>query len=102
MAFPLRTRKQTRTPSGFPDGIIHADGNLWPPRKISPRARCCTQPISPSAQARPYWRESPCTENNAHARIGDQDYMLSPDGLLMSAKKDQAPPDLRYFKGARK
>jgi hypothetical protein len=54
------------------------------------------------AQARPYWRESPCTENNAHARIGDQDYMLSPDGLLMPAKKDQAPPDLRYFNKARK
>jgi hypothetical protein len=23
--------------------------------------------------------------------------MLSADGLLMPAKKDQAPPDLRYF-----
>ena len=25
-------------------------------------------------------------------------YFLSADGLLMPAKKDQAPPDLRYFK----
>ena len=30
--------------------------------------------------------------------IGDQGYMLSADGLLMPAKKDQPPPDLRYFK----
>jgi hypothetical protein len=54
------------------------------------------------AQARPLWRESACTENNAHARIGKQDYMISSDGLLMPTKKDQAPPDLRYFNRARK
>jgi len=52
-------------------------------------------------QARPLWRESVCAENNAHTRIGNQDYMLSPGGLLMPAKKDQAPPDLRYFKPTR-
>jgi len=28
--------------------------------------------------------------------------MLSADGYLMPAKKDQAPPDLRYFKQTRK
>jgi len=27
--------------------------------------------------------------------------MLSADGLLMPVKKDQAPPDLRYFKPTR-
>jgi hypothetical protein len=50
-----------------------------------------------SPQARPVWRESPCVEGNQHVRIGDDSYMLSADGLLMPAKKDQAPPDLRYF-----
>jgi hypothetical protein len=54
-----------------------------------------------NAQARPLWREAGCVENNAHTRIGNQDYMLSGDGLLMPAKKDQAPPDLRYFNKAR-
>jgi hypothetical protein len=54
-----------------------------------------------NAQARPLWREAGCTENNAHVRIGNQDYMLSGDGLLMPAKKDQTPPDLRYFNKAR-
>jgi hypothetical protein len=28
--------------------------------------------------------------------------MLSADGLLMPAKKDQPPPDLRYFNQRRK
>jgi hypothetical protein len=30
--------------------------------------------------------------------IAGQAYMLSDDGLLMPAKKDQPPPDLKYFK----
>jgi hypothetical protein len=29
--------------------------------------------------------------------IGKENYFLSADGLLMPAKKDQPPPDLRYF-----
>jgi hypothetical protein len=45
----------------------------------------------------PVWEEMVCQENNSHVRIGGEDYMLSADGLLMPAKKDQTPPDLRYF-----
>jgi hypothetical protein len=30
--------------------------------------------------------------------IGKDAYMLSAEGFLMPTKKDQAPPDLRYFK----
>jgi hypothetical protein len=37
-------------------------------------------------------------EGNAHVGIGKEVYYLSGDGLLMPAKKDQPPPDLRYFK----
>ena len=48
-------------------------------------------------QVRALWREAECVENNAHIRIGNQNYMLSGDGLLMPAKKDQSPPNLRYF-----
>jgi hypothetical protein len=47
---------------------------------------------------RPSWIESVCAENNNHVEIGKQGYMLSADGLVMPAKKDQPPPDLRYFK----
>ncbi len=46
---------------------------------------------------RPVWRESVCEENNSHVEIAKQGYFLSADGLLMPVKKDQPPPDLRYF-----
>ena len=44
------------------------------------------------------WYEDLCTENNNHVMIGKENYFLSADGYLMPAKKDQPPPDLRYFK----
>jgi len=46
----------------------------------------------------PVWFEENCSENNTHVSIGNEDYVKSWDGLLMPARKDQAPPDLRYFK----
>ncbi len=45
-----------------------------------------------------WWYETVCSENNVHVSIGKENYFLSGDGLLMPAKKDQPPPDLRYFK----
>ena len=50
----------------------------------------------------PIWIESICAEANPHVRIGSENYMLSADGYLMPAKKDQPPPDLRYFKQSQK
>jgi hypothetical protein len=50
----------------------------------------------------PYWIEMTCAENNPHVIIGKEGYMLSADGFLMPAKKDQPPPDLRYFKQSQK
>jgi hypothetical protein len=50
----------------------------------------------------PYWREVNCDENNNHVSIDHQSYMLSADGLLMPTKKDQAPPDLKYFRQSAK
>ena len=46
------------------------------------------------------WYEDNCNENNNHIVIGKENYFMSGDGYLMPAKKDQAPPDLRYFKKA--
>ncbi len=43
------------------------------------------------------WHEDLCTENNNHVMIGKEIYFMSADGYLMPAKKDQPPPDLRYF-----
>ena len=45
------------------------------------------------------WFEDNCNENNHHVVIGKQNYYTSADGYLMPARKDQAPPDLKYFKG---
>jgi hypothetical protein len=49
-----------------------------------------------------WWREDICSENNVHVVIGKEDYFLSAEGLLMPNKKDQPPPDLRYFKQTQK
>jgi len=43
------------------------------------------------------WFEDNCTENNRHVVVGDEDYFLGADGLLMPTRKGQAPPDLRHF-----
>jgi hypothetical protein len=55
-----------------------------------------------NAAARPAWREFICAEGNGHVRIGNENYYMSADGLLMPVRKDQAPPDLRYFPWAQK
>jgi hypothetical protein len=39
-----------------------------------------------------------CGEGNNHVGIGSESYFLSADGYLMPTRKDQPPPDLRYFK----
>jgi hypothetical protein len=46
----------------------------------------------------PSWREDYCIDNNVNLVLGKENYWLSADGLLMPAKKNQAPPDLRYFR----
>ena len=51
---------------------------------------------------RPPWREFYCIEGNVNIVIGKENYFLSADGLLMPAKKEQAPPDLRYFPWVKK
>jgi hypothetical protein len=46
----------------------------------------------------PFWYENNCTENNPHIFIGRDNYFVSADGYLMPVKKNQPPPDLKYFK----
>jgi hypothetical protein len=46
---------------------------------------------------RPNWLEPNCNADNAIIVIGKENYFVSADGHLMPAKKDQPPPDLRYF-----
>jgi hypothetical protein len=46
----------------------------------------------------PHWSRISCAEGNNYVVVGTDTYFLSGDGFLMPTKKDQAPPDLRYFK----
>jgi hypothetical protein len=50
----------------------------------------------------PDWFESNCAEGGGMVAVGKEIYYLSGDGLLIPAKKDQPPADLRYFKQGRK
>jgi hypothetical protein len=43
------------------------------------------------------WPESICPEYNAMVVIGDDNFFLSADGLLMPSRKGQLPPDLKHF-----
>jgi hypothetical protein len=47
--------------------------------------------------ANPEWHEDLCSESNNHVIVGKNDYFLSGDGYLMPTKKNQPPPDLRYY-----
>jgi hypothetical protein len=48
-----------------------------------------------------WWTEDNCPEGQAWVTIGKEVYYLSSDDTIMPAKKDQPPPDLKYFKGAK-
>jgi hypothetical protein len=54
------------------------------------------------ANPRPNWPEAYCTENPSMMAIGKESYFLSSDGALMPVRKNQLPPDLRYFKPSQK
>jgi hypothetical protein len=47
------------------------------------------------------WAEYDCAESNNHVVVGKEYYFLSGDGYLMPTRKDQPPPDARYFRTAK-
>jgi hypothetical protein len=68
----------------------HALTEPWPVAKIFRR------------EPDPIWMFVDCSEDNHHVWVGKDDYFISADGYLMPTKKDQPPPDTRYFKQIRK
>jgi hypothetical protein len=78
-------------PNVLHDMITVVDNALTRPWTVDKTYRRNTNP-------RPKWREFYCVDGVVNVVIGKENYFLSADGLLMPAKKDQAPPDLRYFK----
>ena len=71
---------------------------------ITVRDHALTRPFSANKkysrapEAQPVWLESQCPDGNHHVLIGKENYYVSEDGFLMPVKKNQTPPDLRYFK----
>ena len=80
-------------PNILHDEITTYDNALTRPWTVNKKYRRAATPI---------FTEVVCAEGNPHVKIGNENYMLSADGLLMPAKKNQAPPDLRYFKQTQK
>jgi hypothetical protein len=83
--------------------------------KTNPNLMCSEMTTIDNALTRPWtitknfrrdrdirWTENNCTEGNMHVVVGNENYFLSGDGHLMPARKDQPPPDLRYFKPVKK
>jgi len=89
--FKERIYRDKADPNIFHDEITTIDHALTRPWTVDKRYVHNPNP-------RPDWVEFYTTENNAQIAIGKENYFLSGEGLLMPAKKNQAPPDLRYFK----
>ena len=89
--FKERIYLDAANPNLLHDDITVIDHGLTRPWTVNKTYRRNTNP-------RPTWIEYICAEGQQLVWIGNQGYMLSADGLLMPAKKDQPPPDLRYFK----
>ena len=70
--------------------IDHALTEPWPVAKIFRR------------EPDPIWMFVDCSEDNRHVWVGNDSYFVSFDGYLMPTKKDQSPPDLRYFNRTQK
>jgi hypothetical protein len=54
-----------------------------------------------AAEPKPQWDEYMCVWESNTIRIGDETYLLDKDGFIKPAKKDQAPPSLKYFPAQR-
>jgi hypothetical protein len=82
-------------PNTIYDEITVHDHALTQPWTILKKA-------SRKAGVRPKWHTEACSADNSWVRIGNEPYYLSADGNLMPTKKNQAPPDLKYFKQTQK
>jgi len=93
--FKERIYRDKADPNILHDEITTVDNALTRPWTVDKRY---VRNPNPHAD----WPEYYITEGNGQIAIGKENYFLSGEGLLMPAKKDQAPPDLRYFTPTRK
>jgi hypothetical protein len=92
--FKERIHLDKANPNLLHDEITVIDHALTRPWTVDKRFRRTGGP-------RPVWGEYVCADGQSHVAIGKESYYLSAEGMLMPTKKDQPPPDLRYFKQAR-
>jgi hypothetical protein len=88
--FKERIHRDKADPNILHDEITVIDHALTRPWTVDKR-------YVRNANPRPDWPEYYCGEYNAQIVLGKDNYFLSADGLLMPARKDQPPPDLKYF-----
>ena len=93
--FKERLSRDKTEPNIFHDEITVIDHALTRPWTVDKR-------YVRNPNQRPDWPEYYCGENNEQIVINNNNYFLSADGLLMPTRKDQPPPDLRYFNRSRK
>jgi hypothetical protein len=78
-------------PNAMLDEITTIDKALTRPWTV-------TKKYSRDPKENPDWAEENCAEGNGHVEIQGQGYFLAGDGNLMPTRKDEPPPDLRFFK----
>jgi len=93
--FKERIHLDKANPNILHDEITVIDHALTRPWTVDKRYVRDADPLSE-------WFESVCAEYNAQVFIGKENYFLSADGFLMPARKNQEPPNLRYFNQTRK
>jgi hypothetical protein len=86
-----RIYQDENNPNVLLDEITTIDNALTRPWTL-------TKNFNRDSNPQPVWHEFICAEDNPWLKIGKDNYFLSADGYLMPTRKDQPPPDLRYFK----
>jgi hypothetical protein len=90
-----RIYQDKTNPNILYDEITTIDNALTRPWTVTKNYRRDPSP-------RPVWREFICAEGNAWVIIGKEGYYVSGDGYLMPTRKDQPPPDSRFFRQTQK
>jgi hypothetical protein len=89
--FVERFHLDRSNPNLMHDEITTIDHALTRPWSVDKTFRHSSDPY-------PAFSRISCMEGTQDVVIGKENYYLSADGKLMPARKDQPPPDLRYFK----
>jgi hypothetical protein len=78
-------------PNLLHDVITTFDHALTRPWTVDKTFKRSTKPVA-------HWVRNFCIEDNQYVGIGKEIYLTDYEGNLMPVKKDQPPPDLKYFK----